>query len=166
MSAFQRIVALACVLAALGIAVANAAPASGGRLQDAVVAPLNAEPKRKNFTSLGTTLVAAVDTENTNKVDSAVQMFVVTNDDTTDNMCFGTIPLVAGDTCNSSLCDTASKWTGQGFAGKMNCTNGDASQGSLVVAGASRIFRYDGTRCACIVGSAAGVEGQVERVVR
>lgn len=144
--------------------IAHAAPPVGERLDAALNAPLSGEPLRKNA-SFGTTLVAAIATENTKKTNEVTQLFVVTNTHASQNLCFGTISAV-GATCNDALCDTAGSWTGQGFAAKMNCTDGDASQGSLVPAGSSRAFRYDGTRCACVVASGASTTGQVERVVR
>jgi hypothetical protein len=48
----------------------------------------------------------------------------------------------------------------------MNCTLGNASMGSVVRAGASDRFVYDGTRCVCIVGSTANLDVQIERTVR
>lgn len=157
---FPLVIALLLATAALAL------PPSGTRLQDALTAPLTADPVRKNFDSLGTTLVDAIDTQNTKKTDQITQAFVVTNLDDTTNICVGSVSVGAGETCNETLCDTEAKWTAQGYAGKMNCTNGDASQGSIVPAGGAREFRYDGTRCVCMVASGAGTVGQVERVVR
>jgi len=151
------------VLALLIPLTAHATPV-GERLRQVIDAPLSADPVRDND-AVGTTLVAAVSTENTKKSAGDTQLFVVTNLHASQNLCFGTVSAV-GATCNDALCDTAGSWTGQGYAGKMNCTNGDASQGSLIPAGQSRTFRYNGTRCACIVASGATTTAQVERVVR
>jgi hypothetical protein len=155
-----RLLAL-CLLIPLA---AHAAPPIGVRLDAALNAPLAAEPARKNA-SFGTTLVAAIATENTRKSGEVTQLFVVTNTHASQRLCFGTVSAV-GATCNDTLCDTTASWTAQGFAAKMNCTDADASQGSIVLAGTSRAFRYDGTRCACVVASGASTTGQVERVVR
>lgn len=143
----------------------QAAPPIGERLAAVLDAPLTAEPLRKNA-SFGTTLVAAIATENSKKTDATTQMFVVTNLHASQPICFGTVSVSSLETCNDALCDTTAKWTAQGFAAKMNCTNADASQGSVVTAGGSRAFRYDGTRCGCVVAAGASTTGQVERVVR
>lgn len=144
--------------------VAHAGPI-GERLQAAIDGPLSADPVRKN-TSLGTTLVAAVDTVNAKTTVHDMQILVVTNSHATQSVCVGSIPLGTGDTCNNALCDTATKWTDQGYAAKMNCTANDASEGSLVLPTSSRQFRYTGNRCLCIVASGAATTTQVERVVR
>jgi hypothetical protein len=141
--------------------VAHAAPPVGERLQSAIDAPLNADPLRNNA-GVGTTLIAAISTENAKKTNDVTQLFVVTNTHAAQSLCFGTVSAV-GATCNNTLCDTASSWPG---STKMNCTAGDAAQGSLIPAGQSRAFRYDGTRCACVVASGAATTGQIERVVR
>jgi hypothetical protein len=142
----------------------QAAPPIGERLAAVLDAPLTAEPLRKNA-SFGTTLVAAIATENSKKTDATTQLFVVTNTHASQRLCFGTVSAV-GATCNDTLCDTTASWTATGYAAKMNCTDADASQGSIVPAGTSRAFRYDGTRCACVVASGASTTGQIERVVR
>lgn len=153
------------VMAALIPILAQATPPVGERLDQALESPLHSEPTRLNSSALGTTIQAAIATDITGKTDDRTQLFVVTNLSTSNNVCFGTVAF-SGATACSSLCTTAGSWTGQGFAATMNCTSGDASMGSVITAGGSRQFRYDGTRCACVVGSAASSVIQVERVVR
>jgi hypothetical protein len=142
----------------------QAAPPIGERLAAVLDAPLTADPLRNNA-GVGTTPIAAIATENSKKTDATVQLFVVTNTHASQNICFGTVSAV-GATCNDALCDTTASWTAGGYAAKMNCTAGNASQGSVVPAGQSRAFRYDGTRCACVVADGAATTGQIERVVR
>ncbi len=146
--------------------VAHAGPPLGERLDAVINAPLSVDPARDND-NVGTTPVAAVGTENLKKTRDDTQLFVVqnTHPTNTNDLCFGTVSAV-GATCNDALCGTASAWTSQGYAAIMNCTHGSPSQGSLILPRQVRTFRYDGTRCACIVGNAASVQAQVERIVR
>lgn len=153
------------VLALLIPLIAHAGPPTGDRLAQVLDGPLSAEPTLDSKT-IGTTIVAAVATQNTNKTKEDVQIFTVTNHNASTDLCFGTIPVTAAETCNDALCATASKWTGQGFAATMNCTNNDASKGRVILFHRQRTFAYDGTRCACIVAAAAGTIAQVERIVR
>lgn len=154
--------------------IALAYPPTGERLEAAIEGALDREPIRKALTTLSTTVLDAVDTDNSNKTDSAVQLFVVTNLDDTTDVCFGTIPVASNETCNETLCQTAGKWTaaatavpaGNGAAAIMNCTHGDASMGSVVPKGQSRAFRYSGRRCGCMVASGAATDVQVERETR
>ena len=144
---------------------AYAAP-SGERLQYAIDGPLVLDPVRDND-AVGLTPVAAVSTENLKKTRDDIQFFTVANTHPTNtaDLCFGTVSAI-GATCNDALCGTASAWTSQGYAAIMNCTHGSSSQGSLILPRTSRTFRYDGTRCGCVVGNAASVQAQVERIVR
>lgn len=154
--------------------VAHAMPPTGERLEQAIVGALAREPTRKTMTNLTTTLVDAVDVDNPNKLDSGTQLFVVTNLDSANLLCFGTIPLLTTETCDETLCDTAAKWTnavdaatpGNAMAGKGNCTIGNASMISPIPFGQSREFRYQGNRCGCIVAAAASTDVMVERVSR
>lgn len=143
---------------------AYATPPTGERLEAALESALRADPVRKNV-SLGTTIDDAIDTDITAKTDNKIQLFVVTNLHASQNVCFGTVPWSGADTC-ATRCAAEAAWTGQGYAATMNCTANDASMGSVITAGASRQFRYDGTRCACIVASGAATTTQVERVLR
>jgi hypothetical protein len=152
------------VLAALIPLVAHAAPI-GERLQAAIDGPLSADPVRKNV-SLGTTVVAAIATENAKKTSNDMQILVASNTHASHNVCVGSIAVTSGETCDDTLCATEAKWTAAGLAATMNCTANDASSGSLVLPGTQRQFRYDGTRCVCIVASGAGTGTQVERIVR
>lgn len=162
----NRYFLLALLLVPL-IAHAAAYPPTGERLVSALETGLSSEPTRKALTSLSTTVLDAVDTDNSDKSVSATQLFVVTNLDDTTDVCFGTIPLLSSETCDQTLCQTTSKWTsGNGMAATMNCTHGDASMGSVVPKGQSRSFRYQGNRCACIVASGASTDVLVERVIR
>jgi hypothetical protein len=154
------IIALLIPLAAL------AAQPSGDRLAGVVDAPLIEDPVRKNLTTLTTTLLDAIDAQNTKKTLEVSQLFVVTNLDDTTDVCIGSIPVTAAETCDETLCATAGKWTANGYAAAMNCTEGDASRGSVVPPGQSRSFRYAGTRCVCMVASGASTSVQVERIVR
>lgn len=154
--------------------IAHALPPTGERLNAAIEGGLVREPVRKALSNLTTTVLDAVDTDVSNKLDSATQTFVVTNLDDTTDVCFGTIPLATSETCDQTLCQTAAKWTaavdaspaGNGAAAIMNCTHGDASMGSIVPKGQSRSFRYGGNRCACVVASGANTDFQVERTTR
>lgn len=152
---------LLCLLIPLA---AHATPPTGERLTSALETALTRDPVRKNA-SLGTTIDDAIDTDITAKTNNKVQLFVVTNLHASQNVCFGTVAWSGADSC-ATRCGTEAAWTGQGYAATMNCTAGDASMGSVVTAGASRQFRYDGTRCACIVASGASTTVQVERVIR
>lgn len=145
--------------------VVRAAVPSSERLSLVLGLGLSGDPVRKNSTSLGTTITDAIDTDITNKTSALTQMFVVTNLDSVDNVCVGSIAFDASSSCET-LCGTAGSWTGQGYAATMNCTSGDASQGSVITAGNSRSFRYDGTRCVCMVASAASTVVQAERYTR
>jgi len=153
------------IIALLIPLLAHAGTPTGERFIQALNGALLAEPVRHND-QCGLTIHAAVDIENGRKTADDVQVFTVTNNHATQKLCFGTIPVTAAETCNTALCGTAGKWTGQGFAATMNCTDADASQGSIVLARTQRTFVYAGTRCACVVGSGAGTTVQVERVVR
>lgn len=149
----------------------HALPPSGDRLESVVESGLTREPVRKALSTLSTTVLDAIDTDITDKTDSNTQLYVVTNFDDTTDVCFGTIPRSTSQTCNETLCQTATKWTdavpdGNGMAATMNCTHGDASIGSPVPKGQSRAFRYAGSRCGCIVASGAGTDVVVERVSR
>ena len=142
-------------LAALIPLLAQATPPVGERLDQALESPLTADPVRFNSTSLTTTILPAIATDITAKTDDRVQLFVVTNLDTANNVCFGTTAWVGANTCAT-----------QCTASSINCTAGDANMGSVVTPGSSRQFRYAGTRCACVVASAASTDVQVERVIR
>lgn len=156
------------LLAALIPLAAHAAPPIGERLSAALEHPLRADPFRKSV-SLGTTIDDAIDTDITaaQKTADKIQMFVVTNTHATQNVCFGTVAWSGADSC-ATRCGTAGAWTEQTglYAATMNCTAGDASIGQIIPAGRSRAFRYDGTRCACIVASGASTTVQVERFTR
>ncbi len=162
---FLRVLVLAALIPGLSALPAAALAPVGERLQSALDAPLTGDPTRINLTSLSTTLLHAGASENASKTNDKVQIFVVINKDTTDDVCFGTVSAV-GITCGDAQCDVAGNWTSAGYAAKMNCTAGSASRGSVIPPGQSRRFVYDGTRCPCVVGSAAISDVQVERVVR
>lgn len=157
---------LVCV-AFFGYGTATALPPDTNRLDYIINGAWNSEPVRKQSTALTTTPIAAVDTDvpAAARVDGKVQLFSVFNPSATNRVCVGSVAWSGASTC-ATLCNTAASWTGQGFAATMNCTAGDVSMGSLVAPGKDRSFRYDGTRCVCVVGSAAATEFQVERVLR
>jgi hypothetical protein len=155
---------LLAVAGAFAFAVYARPPDASSRLESVLGVGLGAEPARYNSAALGTTILEAVAADNTLLTDQATQQFVVTNYSASGNVCLGSVAASATN-CNT-LCGTAGSWTGQGFAATMNCTAGDASMGSIIPAGQSRTFRYDGTRCVCIVGSTTSMSVQVERLVR
>lgn len=152
------------VLGLFALAAVAAQPV-GIQLDFMLNAPLTGDPVRKNV-SLGTTIVDAIDSDTGVRSDSTSLLFVVSNLHAAHLTCVGSIPVSTAETCNETLCATATKWTDQGYAATMNCTTGDASMGSVVPAGQSRALRYAGNRCVCIVASGAGTTVQVERVVR
>lgn len=163
-SRFKTLLVLLALSGLVAVAAYARPPDASSRLESVLGVGLNAEPARYNSASLGTSIIEAIAADNTLRTDQATQQFVVTNYSTSGNVCLGSVAASATD-CNT-LCGTAGSWTGQGFAATMNCTAGDASMGSIVPAGQSRTFRYDGTRCLCIVGSTSGMSVQVERLVR
>lgn len=144
---------------------AHAAPPTGERLNQVLNAPLSAEPVLDNK-AVTQTIAAAVATENTKKTSDVTQIFTVTNHNATTDVCFGTIAVTDAETCNNALCATTAKWTSQGYAAVMNCTDSSPSKGRAIFFHHQRTFVYDGTRCACIVGAAASTITQVERIVR
>lgn len=154
------------MLTALVIAtLLTALPPSGDRLRTVIDQPLKTDPIRKNAV-VGVTLVQAIDVENLRKGDGDSQLFVVTNLTTANQVCLGTIP-AAGGLCDATRCALATSWTvGNSYTAAMNCTLGDPNMGSVVPGGMSRAFRYDGTRCLCMVASAITTNVQVERTVR
>lgn len=155
------------VLVAVGLVgfAAYANPPVGDRLVGVIEAALSGDPIKKSGTGLGTTIDDAIDTDlNPNQQnDSVSQLFVVTNLDTANYVCIGSVAwTVSGTGCLDKL-DTNANWdTGS----VMTCTLGSAHIGSLVPPGQSRSFRYDGTRCVGIVASAASTDYVVERYVR
>ena len=158
---------LAVLLAFVSISViaANGVGRPIGEKLDAIWRqPLDGEPVRKSL-SLGTTVVAAVDTVASRRTKETSLMITVTNTHASQNVCVGSFP-TAALTCNDTECGTAANWTGNGYAAILNCTAASASQGSLVLPASQRTFAYDGTRCVCIVASGATTAMQVERVER
>lgn len=151
--------------------VAHAAVPTGERLDAALNGPLLREPTRKNLATWTTTIDDAVDADVERKSDSSLQIFTVTNVDTSTDLCIGSVPLLASETCGAALCGTATKWTdahpaGNGMAATMNCTHGDASMGTIVPFGKAIKVIYSGDRCACAVASGANTDAQIERTTR
>lgn len=154
------VLALFVPLAALAL------PPSGERLDQLLRAGLTRDPVKK-AANISTVVTDAIDTDITAKVDSAQQLIVVTNLATSGLVCIGSVAWSNTDSCETR-CGTAAAWSDQtdpDYTGAMNCTLGSANIGSIVPHGQSRQFRYDGTRCVCMVAS-TNVDVLVERVVR
>jgi len=165
MSRFQ--IMFLAVLATAGLTyTVVAAPPGQARLDLVLGLGLDGDPVRKNSTALGTTIDDAINTDITPESNALTQLFVVTNLDATNNICIGSVDNSASASDCETLCGTAGSWTDQGYAATMNCTAGNASMGSVVPPGNSRQFRYDGTRCVCMVASGANTDVQVERFAR
>jgi len=126
-------------------------PNASSRLDQVLQTGLSADPARLNSTALGTTPTDAIGTDlpAASQVDSVTQQIVVTNLEGAGNICVG-----------------STTWALTCAALSVNCTLGNAAMGSVVPAGQARTFRYDGTRRPCIVGSAANMDVQSERVTR
>lgn len=140
---------------------------SFSRLQLLLAQPLSEDPEAGTNGPYGTTIDNAfgTDLDATKKTVATTQQVIVTNIDTSGKICIGTVAWSGATDC-STLCGTAGAWTGQDrYDATMNCTTNDDSQGSLVPPGQSRSFRYDGTRCICVVASEVNTDGQIERVV-
>jgi hypothetical protein len=159
---------LSVILLALLIPIAAIAlPPSGERLDQLLRVGLVRDPVKKSA-NITTTVVSAIDTDITTKVDSAQQLLVVTNLASSANVCVGSVAWSGADSC-ATRCGTATAWSDQtdpDYTSSMNCTLGSANIGSLVPHGQSRQFRYDGTRCVCMVASTSNTDVLVERVVR
>lgn len=143
--------AFACVIPLLAFATVP----SGEKLNSALEAPLKADPDYKTSTSLSTSPVPAIDTDVVDKTDNRMQLLVVSNLDASNLVCVGSTSWNGADTC-STRCTATS----------INCTIGSANMKSVIPVGAQRQFRYTNDRCVCVVGSAAGTDILVERVVR
>ena len=147
--------------------VAVALPPSGERLDQLLRVGLVRDPVKKSA-NIATTPVAAIDTDITSRVDSVQQLLIVTNLASSANVCVGTVAWSGADSC-ATRCDTAAAWSDQtdpDYTAAMNCTLGSANIGSIVPHGQSRQFRYDGTRCVCMIASTSNTDVIVERVVR
>jgi hypothetical protein len=98
----------------------------------------------------------ATDLTTVQQTDAWTQEIVIQNTDTTtpaDKLCFGMLPwATAGATCQLKCAASA-----------FTCS-GAATDGVNVSSTWQR--RYDGTSCICVVGSAATVNYQTERVLR
>ena len=161
----QRYAFLALVL--LTPLAALALPPSGERLDQLLRAGLTKDPAKK-AASISTAVTDAIDTDITKKVDSAQQLLVVTNLATSGLVCIGTVAWSGADSCETR-CGTAAAWSDQtdpDYTAAMDCTLGSANIGSIIPHGQSRQFRYDGTRCICMVASTSNINVLVERVVR
>lgn len=146
---------------------ALALPPAGERLDQLLRVGLVRDPVKKSA-NIGTAVVDAIDVDITAKVDSAQQLLIVTNLASSGNVCIGTVAWSGTDSCETR-CGTASAWSDQtdpDYTAAMNCTLGSANIGSVVPHGQSRQFRYDGTRCVCMVASSSNIDVLVERVVR
>lgn len=146
---------------------AVALPPAGERLDQLLRVGLTKDPVKKSAT-ISTVLTDAIDTDITTKVDSAQQLFVVTNLASSGLVCLGSVAWSGADSCETR-CGTTAAWSDQtdpDYTGAMNCTLGSANIGSVVPHGQSRQFRYDGTRCVCMVASTSNIDVLVERVVR
>jgi hypothetical protein len=146
---------------------AVALPPSGERLDQLLRVGLVRDPVKKSA-NITTSPVAAIDTDITSKVDSVQQLLVVTNLASSGNVCVGTVAWSGADSC-ATRCAAATAWSDQtdpDYTATMNCTLGSANIGSLVPHGQSRQFRYDGTRCVCMIASTSNTDVIVERVVR
>ncbi len=146
---------------------AIALPPSGERLDQLLRVGLVRDPVKKSA-NIGTALVDAIDTDLTSKVDSTQQLLVVTNLASSGLVCVGTVAWSGSDSCETR-CTTAAAWSDQtdpDYTASMNCTLGSANIGSVIPHGQSRQFRYDGTRCVCMVASTSNIDVLVERVVR
>ena len=112
-----------------------------------------------NPNQVGTTPEAAFSTDltTTEQTNAFTQMFVISNQDSTDNLCWKPIAwATAGATCTAKCAGATITCTGGGTS-----TDGSPLQPGQAV---SRVL--DGTSCVCVVGSAAGVDYDTERVVR
>lgn len=155
------------ILALLIPFAAIALPPSGERLDQLLRVGLVRDPVKKSA-NIGTALTDAIDTDITTKVDSVQQLFVVTNLASSGLVCVGSVAWSGADSCETR-CGTATAWSDQtdpNYTASMNCTLGSANIGSVIPHGQSRQFRYDGTRCVCVVASTSNIDVLVERVVR
>lgn len=146
---------------------ALALPPAGERLDQLLRVGLTKDPVKKSA-NISTVLTDAIDTDITTKVDSVQQLFVVTNLASSGLVCVGSVAWSGVDSCETR-CGTTAAWSDQtdpDYTGAMNCTLGSANIGSIVPHGQSRQFRYDGTRCVCMVASTSNIDVLVERVVR
>jgi hypothetical protein len=156
------------VLLAAAVAYAANPPTPSSRLDAVLNQGLTSDPVRRNSTALSTTPIEAVATDLTGvcptdltqctlqKTLSSTQIIVVTNLDTANRVCVGSTDWNAADDDCDTLCGSSG----------INCTAGDSAMGSVIPPGQSRDFRYAGTKCVCVVGSAASTDVQVERIVR
>lgn len=146
---------------------ALALPPAGERLDQLLRVGLIRDPVKKSA-NISTAVVDAIDTDITAKSDSIQQLLVVTNLASSGLVCIGTVAWSGADSCETR-CGTAAAWSDQtdpDYTSSMNCTLGSPNIGSIVPHGQSRQFRYDGTRCVCMVASTSNTDVLVERVVR
>lgn len=161
----QRYFFLALVL--LTPLAALALPPAGERLDQLLRVGLTKDPAKKSA-NISTVVTDAIDADITTKVDSVQQLLVVTNLASAGLVCIGTVAWSGADSCETR-CGTATAWSSQtdpDYTASMDCTLGSANVGSIVPHGQSRQFRYDGTRCVCMVASTSNIDVLVERVVR
>lgn len=111
-------------------------------------------------TTVGTTPAAAFATDLTagQQTNATTQEIVIQNTDAhspAQNLCVSPIAWsVAGATCTLKC------------AGSTLTCSAAATDGWLLPAGSQREFRFDGTSCVCVEGSAASTAYQSERVIR
>ncbi len=113
----------------------------------------------KGTDSVGTTPEAAFTTDiiAADRTDAWTQQATFHNTDGTDNLCVKPISWASagGATCQLKCA-----------AATITCSNGVSTDGKFLQPGQEVTRDWDGTSCLCVVGSAAGVTYQTERVLR